>query len=73
MTVRRRLPDRRLAESFDIEVAGLSYRQSMPSEDGNECREYGLSRPHFEARRLDQWRKSRRIQTRRKQRSSSWT
>ena len=25
MTVRRRLPDRRLAESFDIEVAGLSY------------------------------------------------
>ena len=25
MTARRRLPDRRLAESFDIEVAGLSY------------------------------------------------
>jgi hypothetical protein len=29
MTARRRLPDRRLAESFDIEVAGLSYTSTV--------------------------------------------
>jgi hypothetical protein len=34
MTARRRLPNRRRAETFDIEVAGLKYKALSRNADG---------------------------------------